>query len=1179
MATTTLYATKDATVRKWLGGMDNTGGWSGSDKHLAVGTQYDGDRKYRSFVYFPLSFTNMLDITAAVMWLRSDAPNPVGTSRHCDNLLTNTTSIYFDLMTSDWGEGSVLPEGDFSSSQTWTWGNRALSAAYSTIGEAELSFGVGEITGENWFSIDVLPAILRLAPTSIGGEGLPNYGFLMRNEFEEAGNAGRGVQFFSRNKGSGFVPYLVLTHTNNTAPNAPLNITPVDLSVVHTTAPTVSGTFDDGNAGDSMSAAQVQWFSNSGGTTLVWDSGSRAQTGSRFSIAYGGPALAGGNDEWFKARVWDHAGLNGPFSSLIKVTVNSLPNAPTLSLQQTPTSDISTLTPTFKVTHRDPDVVHTTAYGYNIVVEKESSPGSGSWSQVWTTGDVTLVTPVTTVSKTYDGSTALLWATSYRAKAKTSDALGGWGPYCSWVAFSTHRTSTPINLVPTGGQTVGSTTPSVSGNRGSALDSLTKVDLRFWDGASPAIPEMTNVTTGVITTGFSCVPNQTLPTAADLTWQVRAYASLSGWSDWSASQAFKTPGSAALLQTAPIGSGITDLTPDISFQCTTAFNFHDIQVRRKSDLVSMWAPGGLTSGGSVTSKTVTYAGTALAWSIAYQWRVRVSSDGGTVWTGWTGWQDFTTDEADVASITSPSADAWLTDTTPTITGTTPSTMQAFRIVVWPTSGLSGQMTYDSGWLSDADTSFSHALTSALERGKDYWVQAQYQKSTGPIGGFCPARHIHINALPSVPVGIWPPSNMVIPDDLTPDLKATFTDADLLNWGDYPSKWRIEVIRESDSNTMLAAEYTTGLVIGENVKTYAGTALSYQIWYQARHKFWDSLDEGGSFSTYFRFRTGRAGTTGITAYTDNEVNNPSFTVQWSWDHPDAHLQARFHLWMSRDIDGQTVYDAGIQESGVHSHFVPAGYVQNTRYYTLHLVAYDTDLIPSTEETYSILATWAAPDGVQDVSTTYDDVHSWLVVEWTPVTDPNFDYYQLYRKERSDSLWRAYATVNVRSTGSFTDYRAGHGVTYEYYVTWFRKVSGDQSMESGVSEIATGNIDADRWTLIGSDRSDDHTFELPVVDEQHQPVIQQETFEPLGSQRKKVVRGLVLGEEGWLECFWASDERTVAKQYVSYLTNDHGPHLLKSPFGDVWEAAFAAPTKRYRQAGAYGVRLEWIEVVVP
>jgi hypothetical protein len=51
---------------------------------------------------------------------------------------------------------------------------------------------------------------------------------------------------------------------------------------------------------------------------------------------------------------------------------------------------------------------------------------------------------------------------------------------------------------------------------------------------------------------------------------------------------------------------------------------------------------------------------------------------------------------------------------------------------------------------------------------------------------------------------------------------------------------------------------------------------------------------------------------------------------------------------------------------------------------------------------------------------------------------------------------------------------------------------------------------------------------------------------------------------------------AMTQVNYLKSTAGPHLLKSPFGDVWEVEFGGPGKEYQGGGHITVTLTWTEV---
>jgi NAD(P)-dependent dehydrogenase (short-subunit alcohol dehydrogenase family) len=133
-----------------------------------------------------------------------------------------------------------------------------------------------------------------------------------------------------------------------------------------------------------------------------------------------------------------------------------------------------------------------------------------------------------------------------------------------------------------------------------------------------------------------------------------------------------------------------------------------------------------------------------------------------------------------------------------------------------------------------------------------------------------------------------------------------------------------------------------------------------------------------------------------------------------------------------------------------------------------------------------------------------------------------------------------------------------------------------------------LDSDVWMFVGADRDTRHVIELPVNDEDHEAIIQQEAFEPLGADRKVIIRGFVLGDEGNISMIWQNadveapddyqevvNETVLGRRLLDYLTNNAGPHILKSPFGDVWEVQFEGPKYKWLAGGHLQVDLRWIE----
>lgn len=219
----------------------------------------------------------------------------------------------------------------------------------------------------------------------------------------------------------------------------------------------------------------------------------------------------------------------------------------------------------------------------------------------------------------------------------------------------------------------------------------------------------------------------------------------------------------------------------------------------------------------------------------------------------------------------------------------------------------------------------------------------------------------------------------------------------------------------------------------------------------------------------------------------------------------------------------------------------------------------------------------PVAVVGLSTTVTETA--IVLDWDEslLAVDDFDRYLIYRRIAGDTDWEAHASIFDKTTNTYEDVSVAFNVTYEYAVTQFKNITGGFTIESVLSDIAVATLVGvvlDTWTVLGADGIT--TFELPVTSAPFKEPVQQEEFEPLGSTRKSIVRGKVIGAEGTLKCKWASDEREVAKANIRYITRNRGPHVLRSPFGDVWLVEFSGPDKDYQPVGHMEVSIAWTEV---
>lgn len=232
--------------------------------------------------------------------------------------------------------------------------------------------------------------------------------------------------------------------------------------------------------------------------------------------------------------------------------------------------------------------------------------------------------------------------------------------------------------------------------------------------------------------------------------------------------------------------------------------------------------------------------------------------------------------------------------------------------------------------------------------------------------------------------------------------------------------------------------------------------------------------------------------------------------------------------------------------------------------------------------SITTSWTPPDLPEGISGTAHPEQSRFELTWDPSTlsTSEFGSYKVYRRELGSGSrrWTLLSVQTSKSNNSYSDIMLGHGIQYEYMVKQVRKITGDEDIESEASDILTGILDIDDWFVIGNKDWENPAgvFILPVIRETHQRFVQQEIFEPVTGYRKRVVRGNVLGMEGSMTLMWPFDTQKEGQRNLNFLVNDTGPHILKSPFGDVWLVEFDAPDYMYSPVGHLTTNIGWVEI---
>jgi hypothetical protein len=435
----------------------------------------------------------------------------------------------------------------------------------------------------------------------------------------------------------------------------------------------------------------------------------------------------------------------------------------------------------------------------------------------------------------------------------------------------------------------------------------------------------------------------------------------------------------------------------------------------------------------------------------------------------------------------------------------------------------------------------------------------------------------------------------VPDTLYPKFEATFDDPEKADLGDYPTKWVIE-IRNNETNTIVATKTrTTGLVAGLNSYTWTsedagfayGTVYKWITWFE------DSKLAVGAASgaQTFSFATAPNGviSSPSNGSTPNTFRPP---IIWSYSSVGGQAQQSYLVEVFRTSDNVRVWSTNAISSAT-SITVAGGYLRNKTQYRARLTVTDVNGLsdPSPSETV-FTVTLEAPNAVTGLSPYVNEERSYVLMDWDTYilkTGHTFVRFNVYRRLTGDTEWLLIGTRAPMFATAYIDWYTGQGITYEYLVTAVTITSqSGVDLESPDSDMPEARLQSDSWMIVGRDRSEEHAQAIPVTDEEHNRIVQQEIFEVVGGTRKVVIRGNTLGYEGTLTIVWDSrdiewpeasqryvDYTLVGKRLLDYVLENAGPHILKSPFGDVWEVEFQGPSYRPATGGHLEVEMAWIE----
>lgn len=384
----------------------------GKDTHLCVGPGYSG-YDFRSALAFPaIDWSDVATVTKATLrlYVSSSSSGTHGPKSSSADVLVRRVS-------SSWTANSASSSGDSPSGSGWstsptTWPGPGTSTPEVT--KTNVPTGSGA-----YIDIDVLAIVMKWAPVSIGGEGLPAYGFALHD-------AGGGYSEFHSAYGTDPRLYIDYTSAPPTTPvvskptGKSADTTPAyEWSAVHPDgAPITAWDLEDRVAGGAVTYSKVDQTSGIVTGKVTHTAATALSTGPREA----------------RARVFG-GGLWSAWSAWKSYAIDRPPATPTMTA---PAATVSgTRRPVHTFTWSDPDA--DAGEVFDVEVYQDAGGGVPAGSKV---GGVTGAVVTGGTSPTSWTPTADLPGGPLLARSRVRTA----GVWSSWSAY---RAYTVVLTVPT----------------------------------------------------------------------------------------------------------------------------------------------------------------------------------------------------------------------------------------------------------------------------------------------------------------------------------------------------------------------------------------------------------------------------------------------------------------------------------------------------------------------------------------------------------------------------------------------------------------------------------------------------------------------------------------------------------------------------------------------------------
>lgn len=509
----------------------------------------------------------------------------------------------------------------------------------------------------------------------------------------------------------------------NSAPNAPVSLSPTGNTIVHSgTAPVVSGTRSDSDSGDYITAFQVLVYEDNG-TSLIQDSGKVNLSGT--STTFGRTLALNGVNKYvkWKARTWDKKGVAGPYSALQRFWANAVPSTP-----GAPTVETATLTPDISGSFTDSG---DTLAAVQIEVTLSASP----YTSRWASGDIAKSGSSGSGWTQAYGGTALAWGTAYRARYRVKDSKGAYSSWSSWRTFTQAQPTGPSNMTPrTTNPRLASLTPTLTiGHSASFRNDEYQVNTNSaGTGTMMKSKTWTGTDYAGVTSKAYVYDGTALSYGVTYYWRSRielvSDGTITAWSPWYPFRINATPNVPSGLT--PTGGVASSTKPLLSWTFSDPDTDQGDSQSQYHIEIANNATGALVhteDNNASSASAFTTAGVALVYGTTYKWRIKVTDAMGREGS-FSSWQVFKYTQPPSALGDTPVAGAAVNDSTPTLDWTFSSpegkTQKSFRVQIYDRGPVEApfsdqEIVHDSGTVISSATQYDVPF-GLLENGRAYY---------------------------------------------------------------------------------------------------------------------------------------------------------------------------------------------------------------------------------------------------------------------------------------------------------------------------------------------------------------------------------------------------------------------------------------------------------------------------